>query len=68
MFILGYSPLRAFQVTLVVENVLANAGDVPGSEEGMATHSNIRVLENPMDREARWAVVCRVSLQRVRHN
>ena len=68
MFILGYSPLRAFQVTLVVENVLANAGDVPGSEEGMATHSNILVLENPMDREARRAVVCRVSLQRVRHN
>ena len=55
----------AFQVALVVKNPRGNAGDIrnagsiPGSEdpleEGMATHSSISCLENPVDRGAWWA-------------
>ena len=52
-------------MVLVVKNYPANAGDIkdvgsiPGSEdpleEGMATHSSISCLENPVDRGAWWA-------------
>ena len=61
----------ASQVVLVVKNQPANAGDIRDSgsipdqkdslEEGMATHSSISCLENPMDRGAQWAIVHRVA-------
>ena len=51
----------------MVKNLPANAGDVrdvvliPGlgksPGEGIATHSRILALENPMDRGAWWATV-----------
>ena len=54
-------------MALVVKNLLANAGDKRDSvqsldwenplEEGMATHSSISCLENPLDRGAWWATV-----------
>ena len=67
----------AFQVALVVKNSSANAGDIRDAgvwsldpedplEEGMATHSSILALENPMDRRAWQAIVLRVA--RVRHD
>ena len=52
---------RASQVTLVVKNQVANAGDVRSLgwedplEENMATHSDICAWRIPMDREAWWA-------------
>ena len=58
----------ASQVVLVVKNQPAEAGDVRDSglipdqkdflEEGMATHSSISCLENPMDRGACRATIC----------
>ena len=60
------------QVALAVKNLPANAGDskrhgfdpwvrkIP-LEEGMATHSSILALENPMDRGAWQATVHRVA-------
>jgi len=54
-------------MVLVVKNPPANAGDIRnlgsipelgGSpEEGMATHSSILCLENPLDRGTWWATV-----------
>ena len=54
-------------MALVVKNLPANAGNsrdvssIPGSgrslEEGLATHSSILCLENPMDRGAWQATV-----------
>ena len=51
----------------MVKNQPAKAGDIRDSgsipdqkdslEEGMATHSSISCLENPMDRGAQWAIV-----------
>ena len=35
-------------------------------EEGMATHSSILCLENPMDRGAWWAIVHRVAKSWIR--
>ena len=37
-------------------------------EEGMATHSSILAWRIPVDREAWWATVHGVAMQRVRHN
>ena len=58
-------------MVLVVKNQPAEAGDVRDSglipdqkdflEEGMATHSSISCLENPMGRGAQWATVHRVA-------
>ena len=59
-----------FQVALVVKNPLANAevrdaGLIPGSERSpRGEHGNPlqnSCLENPMNREARWDTVRRVS-------
>ena len=54
-------------MVLVVKNPPANAGDIrnlgsiPGLgrslEKGMATHSSILCLENPLDRGTWWATV-----------
>ena len=50
-------PCWASQVTLVVKNLPANAGDlrdmglIPGLEEGMATHSSILVWRIPWTEE-----------------
>ena len=59
--------LRAFQLALVVKILPANVGDIrdtgsiPGSErasgEGHGSPLKYSCLENPMDREARWAIV-----------
>ena len=63
--------LRASQVALVVKNLPANAGDVrdvgliPGSGRspggGHGNPLQYSCLENPMDREAWWATVHRVT-------
>ena len=63
------------QVVLVIKNPVVNAGDIrdassiPGLgrplEEGMATHSSILALENPIDRETWQATVQSKGLQRV---
>ena len=62
---------RASQEILVVKNLSANAGDVrdmgsiprlgrsPG--EGNGNPLQYSCLENPMDRGAWWAMVCRVT-------
>ena len=59
----------ASQVALVVKTLPVNAGDlgdsdlIPGSEDlekGTTTPSSIFCQENPMDREAWWAIVHRV--------
>ena len=65
-----------FPGVLVVKNQPAKAGDVRDSgsipdqkdslEGGMATHSSISCLENPMDRGAQWATVHRVAKSRTR--
>ena len=63
--------LRASQVALVVKNLPASAGDIrdagsmpgPGRPAG-GGHGNplqYSCLENPMDREAWWATVHRVT-------
>ena len=61
----------ASQVTLVVKNLLANAGDMrdtgstPGSGrfpgEGHGNPLQYSCLENPIDRGAWWAIVHKVS-------
>ena len=59
----------------MVKNPPANAGRVAvqllgrenSLEEGMATHSSISCLENPMDREAWWATQS-IGSQRVGHD
>ena len=58
-------------MTLVVENPSAKAGDVGEQvrslgqedplEKGMATHSGVLAWRIPMDREAWWAIVHRVT-------
>ena len=63
----SYIDVWASQVTLVVKNPSANAGDVrdthsiPGSgrspEEGHGNALQYSCLENPMDRGAWWATV-----------
>ena len=61
---LNFHALPPSQVVLVVKNQPANAetkvqslsGEDP-LEKGMATHSSILGLENPMDRGAWWATV-----------
>ena len=63
--------LRASQVALVVKNLPANAGDIrdagliPGSGRspggGHGNPLQYSCLENPMDREAWWATVHRVT-------
>ena len=62
--------LGASQVSLMVKNLLANAGDirdagsVPGLGRspggGRATHSSI-LAENPMDRRAWWTTAHRAA-------
>ena len=62
---------RASQVTLVVKNLPANAGDIrdagsiPGSGrspgKGHGNPLQYSCLENPMDRGAWWATVHRVA-------
>ena len=55
----------AFQVVLLVKNLLATAGDIkvagsiPGSERspGEGNANLVLLLENPMERGARWATV-----------
>jgi len=37
-------------------------------EEGMATHSSILAWRIPMNREAWWATIQSLGLQRVRHD
>ena len=63
-FSLTFSVKGASQVTLVVKNPPANAGDVgliPGSGrspgEGNGIPLQYSCLGNPMDREAWWAIV-----------
>ena len=62
----------ASQVTLVVKNLLANAGDIkdagliPGSLGGHGNQLQYSCLENPMDRGAWWATVHRVAQSRTR--
>jgi len=61
----------ASQVTLVVKNPSANAGDVQDThsisgsgrspEEGHGNPLHYSCLENPMDRGAWWAMVHRVT-------
>ena len=63
----AYSPLRGFPGVAVVKNPPANAGDtrdagsIPGSGrspgEGNGNSLQYSCLENPMDREAWWAIV-----------
>ena len=63
--------LRASQAALVVKNLPANAGDIrdagliPGSGRspggGHGNPLQYSCLENPMDREAWWATVHRVT-------
>ena len=59
-----YSNSKGFPGASVVKNPPVNAGNVgsiPASErcpgEGMATHSSIPCVRNPMDREAWWTTV-----------
>ena len=80
LFILFYglvtSIFRAFEVTLMVNNVPANAGDardwdlIPGSGrysgERNGNSLQYSCLGNPMDRGAWWATVH--GLQRLRHD
>ena len=69
--------MGASQVTLVVKDPLANAGDqeteeirVPSLgqkdplEKGMATHCSILAWRIPMHRGAWWATVHRVTMSR----
>ena len=66
-----YTELGASQVALLVENLPANAGDIRdlGSVPGLGRspgggHGNslqCSFLENPMDRQAWWAMVRRVT-------
>ena len=66
--------IRASQVALVVKNLSANAGDIRDSSSipGLGRsprggHSNplrYSCLENPIAREAWWAVVHRVAKSR----
>ena len=66
-----YHSLRASKVALVVKTRPANAGDIrdkgliPGLErspgEGHGNPLQYSCLENPMDRRAWWASVCRVA-------
>ena len=70
------SIFRAFEVTLMVKNVPANAGDardwdlIPGSgrSSGERNGNSLQYscLGNPMDRGSWWATVH--GLQRVGHN
>ena len=63
-------------MALVVKNPLANAGDIrdlsaiPGlgrsPEGGQDNPLQYSCLENPMDRETRWATVHRVAKSRTR--
>ena len=61
----GIHILRAFQVVLVVKNLLANAGSIPGSGRSPGReHDNplqYSCQENPMDRGAWEAMVHRVT-------
>ena len=57
----------ASQVALVVKNLSANAGDtssIPGWERspggGYGDPLQYSCLENPIDRAAWWATICRV--------
>ena len=69
------SKVKASQVALVVKNLSANAGDIRdlssvagwgrSPEEGHGNPLQYSCLENPMDREAWWVMVHRVSK---RHN
>ena len=66
--------LQASQAVLVVKKLLANAGDIrtmgsipwlgrsPGGGHGSPFQYSC--LENPMDRGASWATVCRVAKSR----
>ena len=67
----------ASQMVLVVKNLSANAGDmrhvfdpwdrkIDPLEKGMATYSSILALENPMERRAWQATVCRVAKSQTR--
>ena len=65
---------EASQVSLVVKNLLANAGDIgsiPGSgrypREGNGNSLQYPCLKNPMDRGAWWAIQF-MGMQRVGHN
>ena len=62
----------ASQMAIVVKNPSANAGDIrhvfdpwvrkiDPLEKGMTTYSSILALENPMERRAWQATVCRVA-------
>ena len=74
----GYTGLWASQVTLVVKNPPANAGDIRdmGSilESGISSgggHGNLlqySCLENSMDRGAWWATIHRVAKSRTLHS
>ena len=61
----GIHIVRAFQVVLVVKNLLANAGSIPGSGRSPGReHGNplqYSCEENPMDRGAWEAMVHRVT-------
>ena len=61
----GSFVVHELQVVLVVKNLPASAGDIPGLgrslEEGMAAHCSILAWRLPMDRGAWWAIVHRVT-------
>ena len=76
MFVGQYRDIGAFQVTLVVKNPPAKAGEerdaasipVSGGSPG-GKHSNpsqYSCLKNPMDRGAWWATVHRVAKSQTR--
>ena len=66
--------MRASQVSLVVKNLPVSAGDtrdvglIPrlgrSPEGGNGNPFQYSCLENPMDRGAWWAIVCRVAKSR----
>ena len=43
------------------ESQVGSLGQEDPLEKGMATHSSILAWENPMDRRAWWATVCRIA-------
>ena len=67
-----YKPIWVSQVVLVIKNPPVNAGDLdsygsgrsPG--EGNGNPLQFSCLENPMDREAWWAIVHRVAKSQTR--
>ena len=78
MDISRYCSVQAFQLALVVKNTSANIGDtrdaglIPGlggpPREGIGNPVRYSCLENPMDRDAWWAIVHRVTKSLIRLN